>query len=65
VRFGERGVRYVHMEAAHAAQNVQLQATALGLGSVVVGSFKEAEISRIVGLPEGEEPVYLMAVGKV
>jgi SagB-type dehydrogenase family enzyme len=65
VRFGERGVRYVHMEAAHAAQNVQLQATALGLGSVVVGSFKEAEISRIVGLPDGEEPVYLMAVGKV
>jgi len=65
MRFGERGIRYVHMEAAHAAENAQLQATALHLGSVMIGSFKEHEIHRILGLPEGEEPVYLMAVGKV
>jgi len=65
VKFGERGVCFVHMEAAHAAQNVQLQATALHLGSVVIGAFKKDEIHRILDLPEGEEPVYLMAVGKV
>jgi SagB-type dehydrogenase family enzyme len=65
VRFGERGVRYVYMEAAHAAENVQLQATALRLGSVMIGSFKPGEVSHILGLPEGEEPVYLMALGKV
>jgi SagB-type dehydrogenase family enzyme len=65
VRFGERTVCFVHMEAAHAAENVQLQGTALGLGSVMVGAFKADEISRILGLPEGQETVYLMAVGKV
>jgi SagB-type dehydrogenase family enzyme len=65
VRFGERGIRYIHMEAAHAAENVQLQATALGLGSVMVGAFKAEDIRRILALPEGEEPVYLMALGKV
>jgi nitroreductase len=65
VRFGERGIRYIYMEAAHAAENVQLQATALGLGSVMVGAFKAEEVSRILALPEGEEPVYLMALGKV
>jgi len=64
-RFGERGVLYAHMEAAHAAENVQLQGTALGLGSVVVGTFKADEVRRILELPKGEEPVYLMAVGKV
>ncbi len=64
VKFGQRGIRYVHMEAAHAAQNVQLQATALRLGSVMVGSFKEDEIRSILGLPECEEPVYLVALGK-
>jgi SagB-type dehydrogenase family enzyme len=64
-KFGERGVCFVHMEAAHAAQNVQLQATALHVGSVMIGSFKKDEIHRILGLPEGEEAVYLMAVGKV
>ncbi len=64
-KFGERAVCFVHMEAAHAAENVQLQATALHLGSVMVGAFKADEIRRILALPEGEEPVYLMAVGKV
>jgi SagB-type dehydrogenase family enzyme len=64
-KFGERGVCFVHMEAAHAAENVQLQGTALQLGSVMIGSFKKDEIRRILGLPEAEEPVYLMALGKV
>lgn len=39
-RYGERGIRYVHMEAGHAAQNVCLQAIGLGLGSVVIGAFR-------------------------
>jgi SagB-type dehydrogenase family enzyme len=65
VKYGERGARFICMEAAHAAENVHLQVAALGLGTVTVGAFDEAEISRILELPEGEQPVYLMAVGKV
>ncbi len=63
-RYGERGVRYVHMEAGHAAQNVYLQAVALGLGTVVVGAFDDERVRRIVGMPEGEHPLYIMPLGK-
>jgi SagB-type dehydrogenase family enzyme len=50
-KYGDRGVRYVHMEAGHAAQNVCLQATAIGLGCVVVGLFDDREVKRLIGLP--------------
>ena len=40
-RYGDRGIRYVHMEVGHAAQNIYLQAVALGLGTVVIGAFHD------------------------
>lgn len=62
-RYGRRGVRYVYMEAGHAAQNVQLQAEALGLGSVAVGAFDDASVSRVLSLPACLEPLYMVTVG--
>lgn len=63
-RYGERGIRYVHMEVGHAGQNVHLQAVSLGLGTVVVGAFDDDRVRRIVGMPDGEHPLYIMPVGK-
>lgn len=63
-RYGGRAERYVHMEAGHAAQNVALQAVALGLGSVVIGAFQDNEVKRAVGLGREEEPLYLIPVGR-
>ena len=62
-RYGQRGIRYVYMEAGHAAQNVHLQAEALGLGSVAVGAFDDASVSRVLSLPENLELVYMVVVG--
>ena len=62
-RYGERGRMYIHMEAGHVAQSIHLQAVAIGLGSVPVGAFNEAEVAKLIGLPPGETPVYLIAVG--
>jgi SagB-type dehydrogenase family enzyme len=64
VKYGERAVRYVHMEAGHAAQNALLQAAALGLGAVPVGAFDDARVARALGLPADERAVYVVAVGK-
>jgi SagB-type dehydrogenase family enzyme len=62
-RYGKRGIRYVYMEAGHAAQNVHLQAETLGLGSVAVGAFDDAAVSTVLSLPDNLEPLYMVAVG--
>lgn len=63
-RYGERGIRYVYMEAGHAAQNVHLQAEALGLGSVAVGAFDDAAVKGVLALPRELEPIYMVVVGR-
>ncbi len=63
-KYGERGERYVHIEVGHAAQNICLQGTALGLGLVTVGAFDDAGVAKIVGLANDEAPLYIIPVGK-
>jgi SagB-type dehydrogenase family enzyme len=63
-KYGDRGMRYVYMEAGHAAQNIYLQAVALDLGTVSIGAFEDAEVRRILNLSSGEAPLYIMPVGK-
>ncbi|MCD4783570.1 MAG: SagB/ThcOx family dehydrogenase [Candidatus Eremiobacteraeota bacterium] len=63
-RYGDRGVMYVHMEAGHAAQNIHLQAVALGLGSVPVGAFSDDKVAKVMGCDRDEVPLYIIPVGK-
>lgn len=61
--YGERGVRYVHMEVGHVGQNVALQGEALGLSSVMVGAFRDELVSRVLNLPSELKPLYIVPVG--
>lgn len=61
-RYGDRGIRYVYMEVGHCAQNIHLEAVALGLGSVPIGAFNDDDISDLLELDE-EEPLYIIPVG--
>lgn len=63
-KYGERAARYVHIEVGHAAENLFLQVEALGLATVVVGAFHDAEVSKVLHLPENEEPLLLMPIGR-
>ncbi|MBN1268333.1 MAG: SagB/ThcOx family dehydrogenase [Kiritimatiellae bacterium] len=63
--YGQRGVCFVYMEAGHAGQNVLLEAVSLGLGAAAVGSFDDAAVRKALELPAGEEPLYLLPVGRV
>jgi len=59
----ERAPRYVHLEAGHAAQNLLLQAVALGLGAVPIGAFDDEQARKAMSLPAGEQVVYMIAAG--
>lgn len=61
--YGERGIRYVHMEVGHVGQNIYLEATALGLGTVAIGAFYDDVVREIIGLPINKHPLYVMPVG--
>jgi nitroreductase len=52
------------MEAGHVAQNILLQATALGLGAVPVGAFQEQQVAKVLKLPRDQTVLYLIPVGR-
>jgi len=62
-RYGERAERYIAMGLGHAAQNVLLQAEALGLSAYPVGAHDVAGVAALLGLPEGCLPLYMVPVG--
>ncbi len=62
-KYGERGVRYAHIEVGHVGQNIFLQAGALGLGAGIVGAFRDASVAEAIGAPKEHEPLIIIPVG--
>jgi len=62
-RYGERGIRYVHIEAGHVSQNIYLECEALGLATVAIGAFDDDEVAKVLNLPETHKPIYVMPIG--
>jgi SagB-type dehydrogenase family enzyme len=62
-KYGDRAERYAHLEAGHAAQNVLLEAVALGLAAVPVGAFDDDAVRRAIDVLADETPLYILAVG--
>ena len=62
-KYGPRAERYCFMEAGHVAQNVLLQATALGLGSTPIGAFEDNQVAKVLRLPPDRRALYLLPIG--
>ena len=66
VKYRDRAVRYIPMDLGHVCQNVQLAATAMGLGSCPIGALFDDDINELLGVDGEEETVlYLITVGKL
>jgi len=61
--YGQRGVRYVFIEVGHCAQNIHLEAVALGLASVPIGAFEDDQVKKVLELPKKIEPLYIIPIG--
>lgn len=64
-KYGERGYRYVLLEAGHIGQNLYLVAEALGLKCCALGGTIDGEVEKLLDI-DGvtESVVYAIAVGK-
>jgi len=62
-QFKDNARSYMLMEAGHIAQNIQLQAVCLGLGSVTLGGFDSQGVRKVCSLSRGLEPLYIIPVG--
>ena len=62
-RYGERGLRYVHMEVGHSTQNIYLQCGSLDLGAVAVGAFNDDNVKVLLEIEE--EPLMIIPVGDI
>ncbi len=58
-----RTPRYVHIEIGHAAENLLLEAVALGLVGVPIGAFDDDALQNVLALPANCRPLYLIPVG--
>lgn len=56
-KYGDRGIRYMFIEAGEMTQNIHLTATALGYGSVESASFYDSEVNESLGLDGGTATV--------
>ena len=61
--YRQRGIRYVYIEVGHCAQNVHLEAVALGLASVPIGAYEDDRVKKLLALPKKIEPLYIIPIG--
>ncbi len=62
--YGDRGLRYVYLDAGHVGHALQLAAAALGLGSCCIGALFDDEVNRLLGIDGVHESiVYAASVG--
>ncbi|NEQ13789.1 MAG: SagB/ThcOx family dehydrogenase [Moorea sp. SIO3E2] len=63
-RLGDRAYRYLHMDAGHLGQRLNLAAIYLGLGVSGIGGFFDDQVNDVLGIPVDEAVVYITTLGR-
>lgn len=64
MKYGNRGYRYIFLDAGHIAQNVYLEATKLNLGCCAIGGFLDQDLNELLDLGGlYESCIYVLIIG--
>jgi SagB-type dehydrogenase family enzyme len=63
-KYGDRAYRYLHMDAGHLGQKLNLAAIYLGLGVSGIGGFFDDRVNEILGIPASEAAIYITTIGR-
>lgn len=63
-RYGDRAYRYLHLDAGHLGQRLNLAAIRLGLGVSGIGGFFDDQVNEVLGIPEDEAVLYITTLGR-
>jgi len=63
-RYGDRAYRYLHLDAGHLGQRMNLAAVAIGLGASGIAGFFDDRVNDVLGIPAAEAVLYLTTIGQ-
>ena len=63
-QYGDRAYRYLHMDAGHLGQRLNLAATHLGLGVSGIAGFFDDQVNEVLGIPPDEAVLYITTLGR-
>ena len=63
-QYGDRAYRYLHMDAGHLGQRLNLAAVRLGLGVSGIAGFFDDQVNEVLGIPGDEAVLYITTLGR-
>jgi len=63
-KYGDRAYRYLHLDAGHLGQRLNLAAIYLKLGVSGIGGFFDQQVNEVLGIPPDEAVLYITTLGR-
>ena len=63
-KYGDRVYRYLHLDAGHLGQRLNLAAIRLNLGVSGIGGFFDNQVNEVLGIPADEAVLYITTLGR-
>ncbi len=63
-QYGDRVYRYLHMDAGHLGQRLNLAAIRLNLGVSGIAGFFDDRVNEVLGIPVDEAAIYITTLGR-